>query len=227
MEPSSRWIVVAAALCGCAWAACSTAAACGSYVRRLFEMDAHVPCLVYNLATPHECEAMIRDAEAAGLRRSTVVHDTEPVSTDRTSSHAFLSPGDSEAAARVCDRVSTMLGIPTSHFEKVQVARYHTGEKYEAHYDATRKGSDTNSQVDLPRMYTVLLYLNEGFEGGHTAFPNCGADVTPQQGMGVLWRNIDDTGKVLRSSFHAGRPVQHGTKYIGTIWIHGTPIARP
>jgi hypothetical protein len=37
---------------------------------------------------------------------------------------------------------------------------------------------------------------------------------------------LDDTGKVLKSSYHAGRPVETGTKYIATVWIHGTPILR-
>lgn len=216
---SRRVVIAAAIMAACAAAGCSAAYSIGSYLARVFGMDAHVPCLVHNLATPDECETLITEAEASGLQRSTVVHDAEPVSTGRTSSHVFL---ETETAETLKERVSKFLGIPTTHFENVQVVRYRPGEKYDAHYDATFK-NDTNTKRELPRLYTVLLYLNDDYEGGHTTFPNCEAEVTPRQGMGVLWRNLSESGRILKSSYHAGAPVTRGTKYVCTLWIHGSP----
>lgn len=222
--PSRHLVVVAAVLCAWALAGCSMAYAIGSYLRRVLGMDDHVPYLLHGLATPEECAALIDDAEDAGLVRSTVVHDADPITSSRTSSHVFLE--DSETADALAKRVSKFLRIPTTHFESVQVARYRPGEKYDAHYDAARL-SDTNTTTELPRMYSVLLYLNDDYEGGHTEFPNCGADVTPRRGMGVLWRNLSESGRNLKSSFHGGLPVTSGTKYICTLWIHGTPLTQP
>ncbi len=219
MELSPRQLVMTAVVLGaCAAAGCSVAYAAGSYLHRVFSMDAHVPCLVHHLATSDECAALIAEAEGAGLKRSTVAHDNEPISTGRTSSHVFL---ESPTAETLKQRVSAFLGIPTAHFENVQVVRYNPGEKYDAHYDAAAKSS--TSARELPRLYTVLVYLNDDYEGGHTAFPKCGAEVTPRQGMGVLWRNLSESGRILQSSYHAGLPVTRGTKYVATLWIHGSP----
>lgn len=221
MEVPSRHLVLAVAgVFACGLAGCSVAFAGVSYLRRVFGMDAHVPCLVHNVATPEECAALIAEAEAAGFARSTVVHDAAPVTSSRTSSHVFL---ESETADALKERISRFLGIPTTHFENVQVVRYRPGEKYDAHYDAALK-SETNTTRELPRLYSLLVYLNDDYEGGHTEFPNCGADVTPRRGMGVLWRNLSESGRILKSSFHAGRPVTAGTKYVCTLWIHGTPL---
>lgn len=219
MELSSRQLVMVAAIFGaCAAVGCSVAYVTGSYLHRIFSMDAHVPCRVHQLATADECTALIAEAEAAGLTRSTVVNDSEPISAGRTSAHVFL---ESPTSQLLKERVSRFLGIPMAHFENVQVARYRPGEKYDAHYDAAMK-SATNVR-ELPRLYTVLIYLNDDYEGGHTAFPNCGTDVTPRQGMGVLWRNLSESGRILQSSYHAGLPVTRGTKYVATLWIHGAP----
>lgn len=115
-----------------------------------------------------------------------------------------------------------MLGIPLSHFEQMQVAVYEEGQEYQAHYDACKKCTAANK--DLARLYTLLIYLSDDFQGGHTVFPNCDVDVTPKKGMGVLWRNIDEHGHNLESSFHAGKPVVGpGLKWICTLWIHGQP----
>jgi prolyl 4-hydroxylase len=220
--PSRHLVVVVAILAACAAAGCSVAYAAGSYMHRVFGMDAHVPCLVQHLATAEECAQLIADAEAAGFKRSTVVDDAQPVTASRTSSHVFLK--ESEVAETLKDRVSAFLGIPTTHFENAQVVRYRPGEKYDAHYDAAFRDA-SNTKTELPRLYTIMLYLNDDYEGGHTEFPNCGADVTPHRGTGVLWRNLSEAGRILKSSLHAGRPVTAGTKYVCTIWIHGTPLA--
>jgi prolyl 4-hydroxylase len=177
---------------------------------------------VYNFLSPDESKAIIKEATERGLDRSTVLSENSPVQSSRTSRHTFLDPGTSPAAATIMQRASALLGIPLSHFEQLQVAAYEKGQEYRAHNDACKQC--TASKQDLARMYTLLVYLNDDFEGGHTVFPNCGVDVKPRQGMGVLWRNIDDNGTNLKSSFHAGESVTgRGTKWICTMWIHGTP----
>ena len=184
--------------------------------------DTHRPCFVHNLVTPAEAEALIQEATNKGLERSTVLSQDRPVQQSRTSRHIFLAPETSPMAATIMHRASTLLNIPQSHFEHLQVAAYDEGQEYKAHYDACKQC--TASKQDLARLYTLLVYLSDDFQGGHTVFPNCHVDVVPRQGMGVLWRNIDDQGNNLKSSFHAGQPVVGpGTKWICTMWIHGTP----
>jgi prolyl 4-hydroxylase len=50
---------------------------------------------------------------------------------------------------------------------------------------------------------TLLLYVNDGFEGGQTTFDDL--VVTPERGMALVFRH---------DLFHAGEPVRGGTKYV-------------
>lgn len=190
-------------------------------LRKPSDDDPGLPCIIHKFLPPEECQAVVDDALQKGLKPSTVVGDspnTQELDTGRTSAGCFLTPQESLAAARVMDRVSQLLNIPKDHFEQLQVVRYYPGELYNAHYDA-RDG--------LPRLYTVLIYLTDNFEGGHTVFPNSNVDVTPEQGTAVLWQNIDPkTNTQLKSSLHAAYPVASGDpKWVCNVWIHAKKIS--
>jgi len=53
------------------------------------------------------------------------------------------------------------------HSEHIQIGRYKTGQKYEAHYD-------TETRQNVLRLATVIVYLNDlpdETSGGYTIFP--------------------------------------------------------
>jgi hypothetical protein len=90
------------------------------------------------------------------------------------------------------------------------------------------------------RLATVLIYLTEDFEGGHTAFtdtqPN-GAGATdergsracdprneavrviPRPGDALLFYNLRDDNLPDARSMHAGCPVTAGVKFVITAWV--------
>ena len=112
-------------------------------------------------------------------------------------------------------------GSPIENQENGTVVKYDVGGKYEAHFDYF----DINVPIQAEefknggnRVWSFLVYLNEGFEGGGTHFPEYELTVEPEMGKGVLWRNTLD-GKLLKNSIHAGMPVTKGTKWIFITWI--------
>ena len=64
---------------------------------------------------------------------------------------------------------------------------------------------------------TFMIYLNDGFKGGGTNFPNQNMVVVPETGKAVTWENIKD-GKVLEEYMHEGVALEEGKKYIITAW---------
>jgi len=52
--------------------------------------------------------------------------------------------------------------------ENIQLLRYLPGQKYEFHHDQ----ADFQDQVEYFRTISTVLYLNDDFEGGGTAFPH-------------------------------------------------------
>ena len=75
------------------------------------------------------------------------------------------------------------------------------------------------------RFATVLLYLNEGMEGGETSFPRwLNSDstsplkVVPQVGKAVLFYNQLPDGNYDERSQHAALPVKEGEKWLTNLW---------
>lgn len=54
-----------------------------------------------------------------------------------------------------------------------------------------------------------MIYLNDGFKGGGTNFPNQNMVVVPETGKAVTWENIKD-GKVLEEYMHEGVALEEG-----------------
>jgi predicted 2-oxoglutarate/Fe(II)-dependent dioxygenase YbiX len=78
--------------------------------------------------------------------------------------------------------------------------RYSPGQRFRPHFDgAFQRDEDERSEI------TVLVYLNEGCEGGDTAFCDHDLRVTPRRGMALLFQH-----HVL----HEGSPVTAGRKYV-------------
>ncbi|MFM8258621.1 MAG: prolyl hydroxylase family protein [Vulcanococcus sp.] len=94
--------------------------------------------------------------------------------------------------------------------EPLQVLRYHPGERYVFHHDCD---FDRNREA-YHRVLTAILYLNNDFEGGETAFS--GGRIKPEPGQAL----------VFPSNWcfpHAGCRVISGIKYAVVTWYHALP----
>ncbi len=70
----------------------------------------------------------------------------------------------------------------------------------------------------IDRDFSVLLYLNEGFEGGGLEFPNFGLRLTPKAGMLVAF-------PADHRYVHAALPISEGERFVLVSWCAalGTP----
>jgi prolyl 4-hydroxylase len=99
------------------------------------------------------------------------------------------------------------------------VLSYAPGQEYRQHSDAIG-GVAPNQQ----RVLTFLVYLNEDYEGGETAFPAAGIKVRGRTGDGLLFRNASAEGVPDPCAVHAGLPVTSGAKLIASRWIRAAPL---
>lgn len=145
----------------------------------------------------------------------------------RTSSGAWLSPGDATSAQnKLRQLVIDFTGLPREHQENIQVLRYEPGQEYRAHQDFWHPGTDYyDDQMARggQRAWTVMLYLNEVSEGGGTRFPDLGIDVLPKTGKLLAWQNTIG-GELNYASLHAGLPVVEGTKWVAVTWVREQPF---
>lgn len=100
--------------------------------------------------------------------------------------------------------------------ETLQILRYRAGQQYKLHLDAM-------PELENQRVLTVIVYLNDDYEGGETAFPELGLTVKGRAGDGLLFRNALPDGRPDPRMMHAGQPVRSGEKCIASRWIRQRP----
>jgi hypothetical protein len=89
------------------------------------------------------------------------------------------------------------------------------------HYDAFNLEQEDGRRFAAnggQRTVTVLVYLNDVTQGGHTAFPNLKLQVQPRQGMALVFFPATVNGGLDRQALHAALPAVD-TKYVSQIWI--------
>jgi prolyl 4-hydroxylase len=108
--------------------------------------------------------------------------------------------------------------------ESLQIVNYKVGQEYTAHHDFIYP--PINHRLQPTRFATLLFYLNDDFEGGHTVFPRAvnahhheGISVQPVRGTAVLFYNMLPDGNVDDLSQHSSTPVESGEKNIANLWI--------
>ena len=138
----------------------------------------------------------------------------------RTSSAAGFPFAEENPAIHALNRrLAAASGSDVRSGEPLQVLRYAPGEQYHEHSDAL-PGVPPNQQ----RVLTFLVYLNEDYDGGETAFPALGVRVRGRTGDGLLFRNALPDGMVDPRAIHAGLPVTRGVKLLASRWIRAAPL---
>lgn len=117
-------------------------------------------------------------------------------------------------------RIARFSGTPADHGEPLQLLRYRPGGEYRAHIDAI-------PGVINQRQCTVLIYLNDGYEGGQTKFVETNLTVQGVKGDALLFLNITKDSQADALSKHAGLPVRRGVKFLATRWIRQHPYSFP
>ena len=131
----------------------------------------------------------------------------------RTSSGMSFGPLDEDLVVnRLNRRIAKISETGYSSGEPLHVLNYAPGEQYRPHFDALPGAANQ-------RVFTAILYLNDEYEGGKTAFPELDLQVRGRAGDMLLFANVDRQGRRDPRSFHAGLPVNAGEKWIATRWI--------
>lgn len=172
--------------------------------------------MIGGLLSRDECAELIDYCEAACFSRSRVAerdgigHKDVVATAIRSSSSVVLQNRNHPLLARLYRECAAREGVELHHIEHIQCVRYKRGQKFRAHFDGG---------VNLPRLTTYLLYLNDDFTGGETYFPLLDLSVAPVAGSCLRFPSCDREGRVLWQSEHGGLPVGDGVKYALNIWI--------
>ncbi|HTR51889.1 MAG TPA: 2OG-Fe(II) oxygenase [Kofleriaceae bacterium] len=176
-------------------------------------VDPLVLTALIDLAAPLVQRSQIVDARTGESR-------ADPM---RTSSHVTLAPRQHDHVLEAIEQcIARVSGLPARNGEFVQVLRYRVGEEFKPHVDYFNESGDAayRSLADGgQRAQTVLIYLNDRYTGGATAFPKLEIVVQGRPGDILHFHNVDAGGIGHKDSLHAGTPVETGEKWLLSKWI--------
>ena len=149
----------------------------------------------------------------------------------RSNSFMTIGPAYGDLLIQVLNaRLACMTSTPVECQEDSNVLRYLSGESYDDHYDFFDPAApDFRDEIarNGQRVATALVYLNSGYEGGATEFPNLGWQFRGNRGDVIAWRNVKPDGSPDPRTLHAGRPPLSGEKWILSKWIRSRTRAAP
>lgn len=161
--------------------------------------------------TAAECDFLILLAEPTYQRSVTVGRETIPDqvrTSDGSTIHWLIEDPATHAINR---RLAALTQTNVVQGEPLQILRYRPGQQYYPHVDWLAEQNR--------RVLTALIYLNDDYEGGQTAFVKTGLRVKGSKGDMLFFRSIGPDNEFDPMSEHAGLPVQSGTKYLASRWI--------
>lgn len=157
------------------------------------------------------CERLVAALESPSFSwRVAEVHSGTPQASVKPARQALVAPGDKTAAAAdvmqaIDDYLHSHALVGQLKLERspIGILNYGVGGRYTTHRDS--------GPAHPERVLSLLLYLNDDFEGGGTCFPSQALEVRPVPGMGVLFDS---------SLAHSGEPVLSGRKFAMVTWLH-------
>jgi prolyl 4-hydroxylase len=176
--------------------------------------------VIYNkFITPAQCDA-IKDYARDKLFESEIVggkhHDI------RNSMQCWISKNH-KLAKPLFERIAKEFNLTFDQAEDLQVVRYLPNQYYNEHHDSCCDDNDQCKEFIKrggQRVLTVLIYLNNEFEGGHTYFKNLDLKLKPSTGSAAVFFPLaNNSNKCHPLALHAGTPVSSGEKWIANLWF--------
>ena len=136
----------------------------------------------------------------------------------RNSDSTSLEFGD-PIVDNVIRRCVGLTNKPFINCEELQVTRYKPGGFYTPHQDAEP------AYYINRRLYTILIALNDDYEGGETSFPNLNIKYKLKKGDALFFHTLDNYELHTSMALHGGEPVKSGEKWVCNLWVHKYPYA--
>ncbi|MBS1617747.1 MAG: 2OG-Fe(II) oxygenase [Bacteroidetes bacterium] len=154
--------------------------------------------------TPEECRALIDMSSDTGYSPATINTAMGVRLEPRYRNNTRVFHTSFELAERLWQRLKDHFPIsygdvtPFGLNDLFRFYRYEPGEYFKPHRDSYYARNDKEASY-----FTFLLYLNEDYTGGETAFDDL--VITPKTGMVLVF---------MHELMHEGRSVKSGVKYV-------------
>ena len=177
--------------------------------------------ILKDVATPEICDWLIARARPRLKRAQVYGYDGKDAkmlfTEERTNSECVFGTQDRDLFIAILrTRIAEAVQIPARTMEPPEVLHYSVGQEFKRHYDSP---SDPSAPGIPQRVITLLLSLNEDYEGGETEFPLAGGRWRGRKGTAIYFWNVGPDGARDERSLHGGLPIIRGEKWLMTQFI--------
>jgi hypothetical protein len=169
---------------------------------------------VKGFLSPEECDQIVDGARATLTPAVVFQSEFGRVGYSDVVNHRQTSLVMPEHIHRL---IAAVTGLPAGAIDQIGVINsYRPGEIFAAHNDAltgNAPGVLEELQRAGQRLVSFLIYLNDDYEGGETAFPNLKMHFKGRKGDALYWSNVDAKGEPHPLAFHAGLAPTCGEKW--------------
>ncbi len=177
------------------------------------------PCVIKNLITHEECDFLI-SFENEKLHNSLVLNNSV-INVQNRLRKSFEKVHFSESHENirtVLNKCSKIVKKPIDFFEDINVVNYKTGGYFNLHQDSLK------TAFGYDRIYSIIIYLNDDYEGGETNFPLLNKSYKLSKGDALFFHNYNTDLSYTSLSEHKGCVIKNGEKWISNIWIHAHKV---
>lgn len=157
-----------------------------------------------NFLTPKECEDLILFSEMKGFEEATVSLSTGAKMMKGIRNNQRLVWTDEALAEKYWEKLKRYCPTHINNAkavglnEQFRFYKYESNQRFKRHIDGRyRRNDNEESRI------TFMIYLNDDFEGGETAFND--VVIQPKAGTALCF---------IHEQKHEGCPVPKGTKYV-------------
>ena len=159
-----------------------------------------------NVLSANECATVIDRIETLGPTDAPITTAAGFVMRKDVRNNTRVMFDDAAFAKTLFDRIAAQVPAPLCAMqpvganERFRCYRYEHDQRFAPHYDGAFVRNDSERSL-----LTFMVYLNEEFRGGATAFHDFGLNVTPKTGRALLFQHF---------LLHEGCSVASGVKYV-------------
>lgn len=184
----------------------------GVYLGHL-DLEAPLVWTVDDALSPADCEAYEEKLIAGQAEVAPIVgHDGKPEVDLAVRNNTRVMWDDEAEANALLARVAhtvpkRLLGMSlVGANPRLRLYRYEPGQRHGAHWDTVVELEDRAAPGNrIESALTLVFYLNDGFEGGATDFPELQKKIVPARGRALLFQH-----RIL----HEATEVRSGTKHV-------------
>lgn len=169
------------------------------------------------IAAPRLSTARVKNPERGGANADSY----------RSNTGMGVSVLDSDLIVQLVHaRIAAAIGVPVGQQEPTNILHYEPGQEYKPHFDFIDPGVAHFAQEVHrlgQRAVTFLIYLNDDYEGGPTAFPRLDWSFKGKAGDALAFWNVTDGAPDPRT-LHAGTPTTNGVKWLFSKWVRDRPV---